>query len=61
MVLSKLVQDKSFIDENKDDKDFESKVRQHVKSAKRLCDMALQHLMYFKDDFKDKIAKEELE
>ena len=58
-VLSKLIQDKSFIDENKDDKDFKGKVRQHVKNAKRLCDMALQHLMYFKDDFK--IAKEELE
>ena len=58
-VLSKLVQDKSFIDENKDDKDFKGNVRQHVKNAKRLCDMALQHLMYFKDDFK--IAKEELE
>ena len=50
-VLSKLVQDKSFIDENKD-KDF-------VKNAKRLCDMALQHLVYFKDEFK--IVKEDLE
>ena len=58
-VLSKLIQDKSFIDENKDDKDFKGKVRQHVKNAKRLCDMALQHLMYFKDNYK--IAKEELE
>ena len=50
-VLSKLVQDKSFVDENKE-KDF-------VEKAKRLCDMALQHLVYFKDEFK--IAKEELE
>ena len=58
-VLGKLVQDKSFIDENKHDKDFEGIVRRHVKNAKRLCDMALQHLVYFKDEFK--IAKEELE
>ena len=58
-VLGKLVQDKSFIDENKHDKDFEGIVRRHVKNAKRLCDMALQHLVYFKDEFK--IAKEKLE
>ena len=58
-VIGKLVQDKSFIDENKHDKDFEGIVRRHVKNAKRLCDMALQHLVYFKDEFK--IAKEELE
>ena len=50
-VLSKLVQDKSLLGEDKE-KDF-------VEKAKRLCDMALQHLVYFKDEFK--IAKEELE
>jgi hypothetical protein len=57
-VLNKLVQDKSFVNENNKDKDFEGKMQEHVKNAKRFCDTALQHLMYFKDDFK--IAKEEL-